>query len=359
MPSLRCAAPVRLGQLRQCTRGGRLGAGQTCFCQVFAGSVQQAQPRVLLAARVDGPGSTEQAGGDDDADQHATQVFPAGRLKTDVFEQIQLLTLAVVEYPLVPGVVDRLPARAQLRCQRGVEYGAESCRHYALARHQAFHAADAPGSDGARWVHAHPAATGLPDLGPGVRVALAHRPESVHRIHVAALIARYHTCRYIHGAQQNHKTRCDMLTKPFLAVKPEFVGGVLPKHAGFEGVAVTSCAQTAHDFRHQQIRLRIGKTGVAPDFCGKLRRAGVKAIGQLSEILQANDVAQGPVGKRGLALRLIAQQIGDRAVADPLQISGHGDIMASDLGLGTGGFEDKDPGAVVLFQRDLVGDGRT
>ena len=41
------------------------------------------------------------------------QILPAGRLKANVLQKIKLFVLRVIEHPLVPGVVDRVPYRAQ------------------------------------------------------------------------------------------------------------------------------------------------------------------------------------------------------------------------------------------------------
>ena len=56
------------------------------------------------------PGRTGQTGQNDDPDEDIAEVLPAGRFKPHVFEQVELLTLRVVEYFLGPGVVNGLPS---------------------------------------------------------------------------------------------------------------------------------------------------------------------------------------------------------------------------------------------------------
>jgi hypothetical protein len=65
---------------------------------------------LAVPPRITGAGERERTQG---ADQQQREVLPARRIESNVLQQVELLPARVVQHPLVPAVVQALPAAAQ------------------------------------------------------------------------------------------------------------------------------------------------------------------------------------------------------------------------------------------------------
>ena len=223
---------------------------------------------------------------------------------------------------------------------------------------QALQRAGAPRRHRRSRVNPNPALVFQPNFGPGMGVSLAHDKETIQGIHLPALVASDHTCRDVQRAHQNDKRGGNVLTKPFPAVKPEFIGAVLDKQPGLQGVGVTAAAQSLQHRSHEPRVVSAGVAKLAPQVSRQLKCAWVEAGGQVDVILQAGRGAQGAMLTVGIALCAVPQEFGNRPVDKPLQLGGHGGLHAGQPGRVAGGIQHQQPGSAVGFQCDLVVDGR-
>ena len=209
------------------------------------------------------------------ADQEAGEVFPARRGEADLLQDIELLAARVVEHPLVPAVVDRLPGRAQARDQLRADR-VERPGDEARLRREPAAAADAVGRDGAGRIGANPADARLPELGPGVRRALPDDVVAVDGGQVRALVAGDDARRHAGGAHHDDEGGGEVLAEAFLAIEPELVDGVAAVVARSERVAVALRA----DVLQQVLReLRCASRRAAPDRRERLRaQASVRGL---------------------------------------------------------------------------------
>src|SRR5436190_4664235 len=162
---------------------------------------------------------------DEGADQEEREVFPGRRDEADLLQDVELLAARVVEDPLVPAVVERFPGAAQLREQLRVDR-VERAGDQARLRREPVAAADAVGRDRAGRIGAHPTPSGLPELCPRVRRALAHDVVAVDGGQVRALVAGDDSRRHAGGAHDDDEGRGEVLAEAFLAVEPELVDAV-------------------------------------------------------------------------------------------------------------------------------------
>ena len=207
------------------------------------------------------PGGPDYADKDHNANQHIAQIFPARGLKADVFEQVELFALCVIEYPLRPRVVDGLPHGPKLRCESRIN-GAQRLADQPLGCCQPLRGAGSARCHSRGGVYTGPATPFVPDFSPGMCVTLAHHPKTVHRILLTPLIARDHTRRHIECPHQNHKRRGDVLAKTFLALVPEIIGCVGPVQARLQRVGVATGTQAIHDKVGQYLVACIGELGI-------------------------------------------------------------------------------------------------
>ena len=279
-------------------------------------------------------------------------------MKADVFEQIELLALGVVEHQLGPGVVDCFPCRAQLKGQARIQVG-QRLTYDILWCGQPLKRARSAGGDSRGWVDPYPATAFDPDFCPGVGIALPDGPKTIDRILLTALVARDDPGGYIECAHQNDKARGYVLAKTFFFVKPELVGRVLPVHTGLQGVGIAAGAQLVYSHIHQRSAARLGIAGITPDFIGQCQRSRVKAGRQLNKLTQGNASSFRTMREAGVALYFVAQLVIQRAIQLPLQIWLHQALVARQNGALHGSVHDHQPRPAVGLQRYFIVDGRT
>ncbi|TSE31552.1 hypothetical protein Ttaiw_01506 [Tepidimonas taiwanensis] len=190
-----------------------------------------------------------------------------------------------------------------------------------------------------------------------MRVAVAHGPQPVHGVALAALIPRDHARRDVHRAQRDHERRRDVFAKPRAPIEPEFVRGVAPVHTGLQRVAVAAVAQVAQHRLHQ--RPGRGVAHLAPQRLRPGQRARVVAGGQLAVHLQRQPRGVGAQPLRRLGDAFVAQHVGDGARQPPLPVGcrlrrdARGGPRDESWGRGRP-FQRRQPRAQRRLQRDLV-----
>ena len=216
----------------------------------------QPLPWVLAAPVPPGPGRAGQRAGAQQQDQRRRQVLPVGGLKAQVLQQVELLAARIVQHPLVPAVVDGFQGRAHLRCKGRVD-AVHGAGNQTRRRAQAAAALHALRGHGGRRVDAHPAHVGLPDLSPGVGVALAHDDITVLQVGVGALVAGDHARWHVHGAHDDHEGAGVVFAEAQFAVEPEVVDGVAAVRPGLQRVGVAAAADVGQHGVGQRARVGI------------------------------------------------------------------------------------------------------
>ena len=246
-----------------------------------SGRSARAQPRELAH-----PGSTRWRSHQAQAAPASASVLSApisssarssqlGRVEAEVLQQVELLAARVVQHPLVPAVVDRLPAAAQAaRAAPGSRRRSRRRPGRAPAR-----GAAAPMRSGAT------AAVGsartqprpvLPVLGPGMGVALAHDVVAVDRLGVRALVAGDDARRHADRAHHDDEGGGEVLAEALLAVEPELVDAsvaVLAVVARRQRVGEAAGADVAqHRPASSASRRRRGRRGSARSAAAQAQR---------------------------------------------------------------------------------------
>ena len=307
----------------------------------------------MLGAFPPEPGRAAQRCGDDGRDQQVGEVSPAWRFEAQAAQHVELPALGVVEDALVPAVVGGVPKAAQVGEQRW-RHRAQRLPDHALRRGQPVAGPNAARSDCRGRVNADPAPTRLPDLGPGVGVALAHRPVAIDVVDLRALVAGDDARRNVHGSHQDDERRRDVFAKAFFAVKPEFVGRVRAVQAGFERVAVAAGAQPLKRKLHQLRRRGTHVFRVTQDVAGEGQRARVEAGRQRNKFAQGQRGLRRPIGEGRIAFDAVARQVGQWPGDQPLQVFLHRGLQPGTSRVRRGGFHHHQPGAVARLHRDFV-----
>ncbi len=187
------AVSVQSGRVDAARQSARRGGGFTVDADLLQLAAQQGvglRPGIVPAALQRQKRAADGGGHQQGGDGQRGQGGHVGLVQAELVQQIELALAAVVQHPLVPGVVERVPLVAQLQQQRGVARAEHGHAQQGLARGQGGAAAvDARRVNGGGRVGPHPAAFGQPVFGPGVGVALAHHPGVVHRVEAPALVA--------------------------------------------------------------------------------------------------------------------------------------------------------------------------
>ena len=296
-------------------------------------------------------------GGEHDA-QQPRRILPARRRQPQPPQQIELTGGAVVQYPVVPALVGRVPDRAHALQQGRIDPhhgGGDEPR----GRAQPLAGRGAVGADIGGGVDAHPAGVRQPDFGPGVGVALPHRPPPVDGVVLPTLVAGYHPRRDVQRAQGDDEGRGNVFTKTRPPVEPEFVRGVAAIDARLQRVAVAALAQVAQDGFDQD--WGGGLAQLAPQRVGPCQRPGVVARRQFPIHMQRLARGVGAAAVRGVGHGLVAQHVGDRARQPPLPVRRRLGRQPPHTGAGRGdhrgrggGFQCQQPGAQAGLHRHLV-----
>ena len=145
-----------------------------------------------------------------------------------------------------------------------------------------------------------------------------------------------------------------MLTEPFLAVEPEFVGSVYAEYTRLQGVAVAAGPQTVHDRCYQRGTVSAGVARVAAHVDRQLKGARVESRRQIDVVLQAHGQALWAMVEAGVAGGAVAHQIAQGPLRHPLQIRCHGGRVAVDHRFLGGRVQHHNPRPVVGLQGYLV-----
>ena len=159
-----------------------------------------------------------------------------------------------------------------------------------------------------------------------MRVALANGPKPVDVVELAALVTGDDARGHIQRTHQDDEAGGNVLAETFLAVKPEFISGVLAIHTRLQCVAVAAGAQAIHHGVDQLGTARCLQPWLAAHVGCQLQCARVKPSGQGDVVLQAGLRALRAVREGREALSAVAGQVRERAVCKPLQIRRHSDL---------------------------------
>ena len=169
------------------------------------------------------------------------------RIDSPVLKQTQLLLACVLQHPDIPAVVARvdvgLPGPPP-PCLTFTQHTGQP----ALSKPRSTAALDAVRCHGCSGVHSHPALAVLPELGPGVRVAVTHNILSVHRVELCALKARHHARRYAHGSHHHDIGRGKVLAKTGATIQPEAIDQVTLGEAIWTGGIIFGCQRVGKLF---------------------------------------------------------------------------------------------------------------
>ena len=197
----------------------------------------------------------------------------------------------------------------------------DSTGHQARWRCQAAAALHAFGRDGGGRVDAHPAAAVLPDLGPGVGVALAYDEVAVLRQRINALVAGDDARGHVHGPHDDDESAGEMLAEAELAVEPELVDGVgAAVGARLQRVGVVIGADVLQHGARQHACIGLRQVRPLAQLRGPLQRARVGIGRQVHQITQAQHITPRAVAMCEPGTGLDALALDDRPVGLPLAV---------------------------------------
>ncbi len=199
--------------------------------------------------------------------------------------QLRLLPQAVAGDPVPPLPGQEFTPAAVGLGPAGVQRP-ERAQEQARWRAQRRAVLDPFGRDRGRRIDAQPAFAGLPDLGPGVGVALAHDPPSVHGRRIGALVAGDNARRHVQRAHQHDEGGGVVLAEAAAAVEPELVDGVVAVGTRVERVGVATGGDAFENLRRQHAGVGQGEPWVLPHLCGERQRARVAAWRQVDVVAQ-------------------------------------------------------------------------
>ncbi len=244
---------------------------------------------------------------------------------------------------------DCVPPVAQ--AAQPLEVGAHQVGQRLAAGHCARQAGvDAHRRRGGGRIDSHPAAAAQEDLGPGVRVGLAHRDDPVHRIDVAALVARDDARRNARRAHQEHECRGEVLAEAGARVEQEVVHRMLAEQRRLERVGEPAAAQV-RDPLGQHVGVRRGRT--AP-LLRERQSARIEVRRQAKGAAQQGGLLVGPRFAGGDRAQVVAQAAAHQEWRQHHSVGGE----ARPVGQGGGGLKGEQPLSVVRLEHHAVAVGR-
>ena len=281
--------------------------------------------------------------------QRRGELQPVGIVHAEPAHELALALGVVAEHQQVPLVRERLPVVAQ-RAQP-LHVGPHDQRQRAGGRDRARQAfIQAPRHRQYRRIHANPSAVHKIDLGPGVRVGLAHGEAAVHRVQVAALVADDHARRHAGGAHQEHEGRREVFAEALVRVEQELVHRIAAEQARLGGVLEALEAEML-DRARQHLRVAAGGRAPAP---GERHGARVEAGRQAQRAIQVAGVFLCNRVRLGARHHLVAHARADWRQRHDLAVV----QVARARRQQGGGFQREQPVAVVRLEQYRVFDAR-
>jgi hypothetical protein len=209
---------------------------------------------------------------------------------------------------------------------------------------------DPPGRRSRGRIHAQPTARGEKDLGPGVRVGLAHGDDAIDRVEIAALVAGDHARRHASRAHQEHEGRGEVLAESGLGREQEFIHRIGAEQRRLEGIEVAPLAQESERAgEHIVVAVRAG----AP-LCGQRERLRVESGRQQQRAAQLARVLLQPRGRGDHRRHVIAQPRPHQRAREQLPVGGEAGVFRH----ARRGLQREQPVAVVRLEHHAVTVGR-